>query len=162
MGDSLEGQMTVMGTFGDATWGNVADYAFDNGDGSYQLHMTYAPIEDFGTFSVLSPIDFYYLGSPYPNNIGIEEMEAQNFSVSQNYPNPTNGLTKVAIESVEAAAFTMNIMDITGRTIEVRDLGRLDAGRHIEEIDATGFAPGIYFYTVSSAGHQSTKKFIVE
>ena len=34
----------------------------------------------------------------------------------------------------------MNIMDITGRTIEVRDLGRLDAGRHIEEIDATGFA----------------------
>ena len=162
LGDSLEGQMTVMGTFGDATWGNVADYAFDNGDGSYQLHMTYSPIEDFGTFSVLSPIDFYYLGSPYPNNIGIEEMEAQNFSVSQNYPNPTNGLTKVAIESVEAAAFTMNIMDITGRTIEVRDLGRLDAGRHIEEIDATGFAPGIYFYTVSSAGHQSTKKFIVE
>ena len=70
------------------------------------LHMTYAPIEDFGTFSVLSPIDFYYLGSPYPNNIGIEEMEAQNFSVSQNYPNPTNGLTKVAIESVEAASFT--------------------------------------------------------
>jgi hypothetical protein len=162
LGDSLEGPMTVMGTFGDATWGNVADYAFDNGDGSYQLHMTYAPIADFGTFSVLSPIDFYYLGAPYPNNIGIEEMEAQNFSVSQNYPNPTNGLTKVAIESVEAAAFTMNIMDITGRTIEVRDLGRLDAGRHIEEIDATGFAPGIYFYTVSSAGHQSTKKFIVE
>ena len=162
LGDSLEGQMTVMGTFGDATWGNVADYAFDNGDGSYQLHMTYSPIEDFGTFSVLSSIDFYYLGSPYPNNIGIEEMEAQNFSVSQNYPNPTNGLTKVAIESVEAAAFTMSIVDITGRTIEVRELGRLDAGRHIEEIDATGFAPGIYFYTVSSAGHQSTKKFIVE
>ena len=28
-------------------------------DGSYQLHMTYSPIEDFGTFSVLSPIDFF-------------------------------------------------------------------------------------------------------
>ena len=151
-----------MGTFGDATWGNVADYAFDNGDGSHQLHMTYSPIADFGTFSVLNPIDFYYLGMPYPDNIGIEEMETQNFSVSQNYPNPTSGLTKVAIESVEAASFTLSIMDITGRTIEMRNLGRLDAGRHIEEINAAGFAPGVYFYTVASAGHKSTKKFIVE
>jgi len=161
-GDSLEGEVTVMGTFGDATWGNVADYAFDNGDGSYQLHMTYAPIADFGTFSVLNPIDFYYLGMPYPDNIGLEEMETQNFSVSQNYPNPTSGLTKVAIESVEAANFTLSIMDITGRSIEMRNLGRLDAGRHIEEINASGFAPGVYFYTVASAGHKSTKKFIVE
>lgn len=162
MGDSLEGPMTVMGTFGDATWGNVADYAFDNGDGSYQLHMTYSPIEDFGTFNVLSPIDFYYLGSPYPNNIGIDELEEQSFSVSQNYPNPTGGATKIAIESVEAAEFTLSIVDITGRVIEASNLGRLDAGRHIHTIDASSYAPGIYFYTVASQGHKSTKKLIVE
>ena len=154
--------MTVMGTLGDATWGNVADYAFDNADGTYQLHMTYSPIEDFGTFSVLNAIDFYYLGSPYPNNIGIEEMEVQNFSVSQNYPNPASGVTKIAIESIEAASYTLNITDLSGRVIDSRDLGRLDAGRHIETIDASTYAPGVYFYTVSSAGHQSTKKFIVE
>lgn len=161
-GDSLDGEVTVMGTFGDATWGNVADYAFDNGDGTHQLHMTYAPIADFGTFSVLNPIDFYYLGRPYPDFTSIEEMDVQNFTVSQNYPNPTSDLTKVAIETVEAAKFTLNITDITGRTIEMRNLGRLDAGRHIEEINAAGFAPGVYFYTVASAGHKSTKKFIVE
>ena len=112
-GDSLEGPATVMGTYGDATWGNVADFAFDNGDGTHQLHMTYSPIEDFGTFSVLSPIDFYYLGAPYPNNIGIQELEEQSFTVGQNYPNPTNSLTKIAIEGIEAANFTLSIVDIT-------------------------------------------------
>ena len=161
-GDSLEGPATVMGTYGDATWGNVADFAFDNGDGTHQLHMTYSPIEDFGTFSVLSPIDFYYLGAPYPNNIGIQELEEQSFTVGQNYPNPTNSLTKIAIESIEAANFTLSIVDITGRTIKITNLGRLDAGRHVYTVDATNFAPGIYFYTVESAGHKNTKKLIVK
>ena len=161
-GDSLEGPATVMGTYGDATWGNVADFAFDNGDGTHQLHMTYSPIEDFGTFSVLSPIDFYYLGAPYPNNIGIQELEEQSFTVGQNYPNPTNSLTKIAIESIEAANFTLSIVDITGRTIKITNLGRLDVGRHVYTVDATNFAPGIYFYTVESAGHKNTKKLIVK
>ena len=161
-GDSLEGPATVMGTYGDATWGNVADFAFDNGDGTHQLHMTYSPIEDFGTFSVLSPIDFYYLGAPYPNNIGIQELEEQSFTVGQNYPNPTNSLTKIAIESIEAANFTLSIVDITGRTIKITNLGRLDVGRHIYTVDATNFAPCIYFYTVESAGHKNTKKLIVK
>jgi hypothetical protein len=162
MGDSLEGPQTVMGTYGDATWGSVADWAFDNGDGTYQLHMAYAPIEDFGTFSVLSPIDIYYLGQPYPNNIGIEEVERNNFSVSQNYPNPTDGLTKVAIESVEATNFNLTIIDLTGRVIAMESLGKLDAGRHIHTIDASNFAPGIYFYTVSAGELSITKKLIVE
>jgi hypothetical protein len=124
--------------------------------------MAYAPIEDFGTFSVLSPIDIYYLGQPYPNNIGIEEVERNNFSVSQNYPNPTDGLTKVAIESVEATNFNLTIIDLTGRVIAMESLGKLDAGRHIHTIDASNFAPGIYFYTVSAGELSITKKLIVE
>ena len=162
IGDSLEGPQTVMGTFGDATWGNVADWAFDNGDGSHQLHMTYSPIEDFGTFSVLNPIDFFYLGQPYPNNIGLEELERNNFAVSQNYPNPASGLTKVAIESAEAANYSMVVVDMTGRLIEMKDLGRLDAGRHIHTVDVTNYASGVYFYTIESAGSKITKKLIVE
>jgi hypothetical protein len=162
IGDSLEGPQTVMGTFGDATWGNVADWAFDNGDGSHQLHMTYAPIDDFGTFSVLNSIDFYYLGQPYPNNIGLEELERNNFAVSQNFPNPASGVTKVAIESVEAADYNMVVVDMTGRLIEMKDLGRLDAGRHIHTVDVTNYASGVYFYTIESAGSKITKKLIVE
>jgi len=162
IGDSLEGPQTVMGTFGDATWGNVADWAFDNGDGSHQLHMTYSPIEDFGTFNVLNPIDFYYLGQPYPNNIGLEELERNNFAVSQNFPNPASGVTKVAIESAEAVDYSMVVVDMTGRLIEMKDLGRLDAGRHIHTVDVTNYASGVYFYTIESAGSKITKKLIVE
>ena len=162
IGDSLEGPQTVMGTFGDATWGNVADWAFDNGDGTHQLHMTYSPIEDFGSFSVLNSIDFYYLGQPYPNNIGLEELERNNFAVSQNFPNPASGITKVAIESVETGNYNMVVMDMTGRLVEMKDFGRLDAGRHIQTIDVTNYAAGVYFYTIESAGSKITKKLIVE
>ena len=146
------------GTLGDATGKSVADYAFDNADGTTNF-MTYSPIEDFGTFSVLNANDFYYLGSPYPNNIGIEEMEIQNFSVSQNYPNP-DGVTKIAIESIEAASYTLNITDLSGRVIDSRDLGRLDAGRHIETIDASTYAPG-FTSTLFLQLDTKHKKFIV-
>lgn len=162
LGDSLEGPTTVMGTFGDATWGNVADLAFDNGDGTHQLHMTYAPIEDFGTFDVLGAIDFYYLGQPYPRNIGVEEITETGFSVSQNFPNPTSGITRLAIENVEPANYQLTIVDITGRIMENTDLGMLEAGRHVHTVDATGYASGVYFYTVRSAVHKVTKKLIVE
>lgn len=161
LGDSLEGGVTVMGTIGDATWGNVADWAFDNGDGTHQLHMTYAPIADFTTFSVLSPIDFYYLGQPYPNNIGLEEQVAA-FGISQNFPNPASELTRINIESNVNAHFNMRIFDLTGRTMEVRDLGNLDAGTHGISVDVRNYASGIYFYTIKGNGHQVTKKLIVE
>ena len=71
-------------------------------------------------------------------------------------------LEPVGLVGIEAANFTLSIVDITGRTIKVTNLGRLDVGRHVYTIDATSFAPGIYFYTVESAGHKNTKKLIVE
>ena len=51
---------------------------------------------------------------------------------------------------------------MTGRLIEMKDLGRLDAGRHIQTVDVTNYAAGVYFYTIESAGSKITKKLIVE
>ena len=163
IGDSLEGPRSIMGgVTGDRSWGNVADWAFDNPDGTFQLHLTYAPVDDLTTFSVLNPIEFKYLGAAYPNYIGLEELERNNFAVSQNFPNPASGITKLAIESAEAANYNMVVMDMTGRLVEMKDFGRLDAGRHIQTIDVTNYAAGVYFYTIESAGSKITKKLIVE
>jgi hypothetical protein len=56
----------------------------------------------------------------------------------------------------------MVVMDMTGRLVEMKDFGRLDAGRHIQTIDVTNYAAGVYFYTIESAGSKITKKLIVE
>ncbi|MCH1406750.1 MAG: T9SS type A sorting domain-containing protein, partial [Schleiferiaceae bacterium] len=77
-------------------------------------------------------------------------------------PNPASGITKLAIESAEAANYNMVVMDMTGRLVEMKDFGRLDAGRHIQTIDVTNYAAGVYFYTIESAGSKITKKLIVE
>ena len=164
LGDSLEGPVSTMGgVSGDKSWGNVADWAWENSDGTHQLHMTYAPVvNDLSNFSVLDPIEFKYLGLPYPSFVDIEELELNNFSVSQNYPNPTDALTKIAIEAAAPAQFNLSIVDLTGRLILNEDLGLLNDGRHIHTVDATNFASGVYFYTVESGDYSITKKLIVE
>jgi hypothetical protein len=92
----------------------------------------------------------------------LEELELNNFSVSQNYPNPTDALTKIAIEAAAPAQFNLSIVDLTGRLILNEDLGLLNEGRHIHTLDATNFASGVYFYTVQSGDYSITKKLIVE
>ena len=59
-GDSLFNQYTKLAGFGDRHFANVSEWAFDNGDNTYELHSVYSSIDDWGTFSVLSPIDHYY------------------------------------------------------------------------------------------------------
>ena len=92
----------------------------------------------------------------------MEELELNNFSVSQNYPNPTDALTKIAINSVASAQFNLSIVDLTGRLILNEDLGLLNEGRYIHTVDATNFASGVYFYTIQSGDYRITNKLIVE
>ena len=59
-GDSLFNPYTKLAGFGDRHFANVSEWAFDNGDNTYELHSVYSDIDDWGTFSILSPIDHYY------------------------------------------------------------------------------------------------------
>lgn len=161
MGDSLFGGIAKMTELGECTWGNVADFAFDNGDGTYTLHMTYAPIADFGSFSALNSIDSYYMAGQFPaSGIGVEE-NTLSFESSRLYPNPTNGNAFMRIQADAPATYNLHITDLSGRTVH-NEVLQLESGLNTVHIDGTSWASGIYFTTLESNGQKTVQKLIVE
>ena len=87
------------------------------------------------------------------NNAGINEVNADKFiSV---YPNPTNGVFEIAINTIEAN--TIRVMDINGKVILERKV--LSSK---ETIDMTGFAKGVYVLNISGTEISLNKKLIIE
>ncbi|MCZ4222250.1 SGNH/GDSL hydrolase family protein [Pedobacter rhodius] len=85
------------------------------------------------------------------------------FVVTQNYPNPASTQTFIDIVLPEADKITVQIYDLMGRLTKTVVNEYLNTGKHTLEINTTSFAPGIYFFKISSDSGQynSVKKFIV-
>jgi sugar lactone lactonase YvrE len=87
------------------------------------------------------------------NNAGINEVNADKFiSV---YPNPTNGVFEIAINTIDAN--TIRVMDINGKVILERKVLSTK-----ETIDMTGFAKGVYVLNISGTEISLNKKLIIE
>jgi len=85
------------------------------------------------------------------------------FVVTQNYPNPASSQTFIDIVLPEADKINVRIYDLMGRLAKTVLNEYLNTGKHTLEINTTAFAPGIYFFKISSDSGQynSVKKFIV-
>ena len=87
------------------------------------------------------------------SNTGVNEVDAAKcISV---YPNPTNGIFEISINTVEANS--IRVMDINGKTILERKI--LSSK---ESIDMTGFAKGVYILNISGSEFSLNKKLIHE
>ena len=60
-------------------------------------------------------------------------------------PNPASGAVAIAFTLAESAAARIELMDLAGRRILVRELGALDRGSHVVRLpEARGLATGVY------------------
>jgi hypothetical protein len=83
------------------------------------------------------------------------------YSLSQNYPNPFNPVTVIGFD-LPAASFTrIVIYNVLGREVESLVSERLNAGHHELTWNASGFASGIYYYTIYAEGFSDTKKMVL-
>jgi len=85
------------------------------------------------------------------------------FVVTQNYPNPASNQTFIDIVLPEADKINVQIYDLMGRLTKTVLNEYLNTGKHTLEINTTLFAPGIYFFKISSDSgkYNSIKKFII-
>ena len=60
------------------------------------------------------------------------------------YPNPTNGMANISLDLPESGRTQVRVLNMLGQTIEINDLGMLEAGDHNHEVDLTGLAKGVY------------------
>jgi hypothetical protein len=83
-------------------------------------------------------------------------------ALEQNMPNPVAETTRIAYTLATAGQVTLNIQDIQGRTVLVRELEGA-AGRNVIELNVSelGGAAGVLSYTVTSGDFTATKKMVV-
>jgi hypothetical protein len=91
---------------------------------------------------------------------GIEPPTAEQFIVSQNYPNPANGLTSFDLTITSPATVSVEISNTLGQKMATLEKGVLPAGRQKITLDLSRLTPGIYFYTVKIGGSSVTRKLV--
>ncbi|MCK9220367.1 MAG: T9SS type A sorting domain-containing protein [Bacteroidales bacterium] len=94
--------------------------------------------------------------------VGIADPVAKTSSVSQNRPNPVNGVTSFDVNLTKAANVIVEVSNIMGQKIMSFDKGFVNSGLSTYTIDGNQLTSGIYFYTVKINGESYTHKMIVE
>lgn len=95
------------------------------------------------------------------STIGITEY-SNNFSLSQNAPNPFTNETSIAYQLKTAAkSVSLVIYNVAGVKLFDKTQTNLSAGKYTVEVNNSNFASGVYFYSLIVDGNQITKKMIV-
>jgi hypothetical protein len=97
-----------------------------------------------------------------PNNIENKVQRVNTFVLHQNYPNPFNPTTAIGYQISAISDIELSIYNQLGERVSTLISGRQDAGIHEVVWDASGYASGIYYYTLSTdAGYIQTRKMIL-
>lgn len=97
----------------------------------------------------------------YTEPVKLEFGGAREVFVEQNKPNPFNPRTTIGFRVVKNSYVKVAVYDIIGREVAVLQDGKLSAGKHSIDIDATNWPAGIYFYKVKTAKTIVTKKMVL-
>jgi PKD repeat protein len=94
-------------------------------------------------------------------SIGIEENKDQiDYSV---YPNPVTGISQVYFKLIEDSRVTVDVIDITGRTVQQLYSGEMQMGEQYLKLNNADFnAAGIYMVRLTVNGVVSIRKVIIE
>ena len=83
------------------------------------------------------------------------------FSLMQNYPNPFNPVTNIKFDVVKSGNVKITVSDISGKLVSELLNSKMNPGTYLVDFNASQFASGIYFYTLSAQGNVITKKMTV-
>ncbi|MDX5348343.1 MAG: T9SS type A sorting domain-containing protein [Hymenobacteraceae bacterium] len=92
---------------------------------------------------------------------GVKKQLVNNFSVSQNYPNPAADQTTVRFNLKETANVEFILTNVIGNKVKSYNLGRVTAGESDFTFSTAQLASGIYFYTMKVNDQVITKKMVV-
>jgi hypothetical protein len=100
-----------------------------------------------------------YYGNMVAANV-VAKVVPKAYRLGQNYPNPFNPTTEVAFDLPTSSNWTLDVYNIAGQLVKsFSDYS--DAGTVKVNIDASGWASGIYFYRLQANDFVSTKKMVL-
>jgi len=83
------------------------------------------------------------------------------YKLSQNYPNPFNPTTTIELSLPKANDVLLEVYNMLGQKVFTIHNGKMNAGLHKFEFDASRFASGVYFYRVQAGSFIANKKMIL-
>ena len=110
-------------------------------------------LSDGGTVKITEPTNRLTL---YRNTLTPEP-----FALHQNYPNPFNPTTTIHYDLPEDSDVKLVVFDLLGRRVTELVTGRVVAGSHSEDWDASEVSSGVYIYQLTTHQKQITKKMIL-
>jgi subtilisin-like proprotein convertase family protein len=83
------------------------------------------------------------------------------YALHQNFPNPFNPTTSIAIDLVDAGNVSLKVYNLMGQEVGSLLSGNMTSGRHIVNFDATNLSSGLYVYRLSVNGFVAEKKMLL-
>ena len=93
--------------------------------------------------------------------LGVESLVNVHNSTLRNYPNPFNNTTIIAYELEGSSDVTLEVYDITGRSVRSLVNEYQSAGSHEITFDAAGLPGGMYFYKLDSGSQVQVNNMII-
>ena len=97
----------------------------------------------------------------YSNEIEVEVIVLDKFTLEHNYPNPFNPSTKISWQSPVGSQQTLTVFDVLGNVVAILMNEFKLAGSYEVEFDGSNLASGIYFYQLRVGNFIDTKKMIL-
>lgn len=84
--------------------------------------------------------------------------------LSQNMPNPTNGVSVISYELEKSAQIAFNVFDVTGKVVYTENVGEQSSGNHNVNFNSAKLSAGVYYYslTVNSVSTASMKMVVIK
>lgn len=94
--------------------------------------------------------------------VSVRNIDNTLVNVSQNYPNPTNGMTSVDVSITKPTTLSIEVVNMMGQVVYTENKGKVSEGKYRFNFDASKFNSGIYFYTVKANDNAHTSKMMVQ
>lgn len=112
----------------------------------------------------LKQIDFNGNYEYHDLSVELKIEKPAGFFVSQNYPNPSNPLSKIDVQIPVSGNFILAIYDVSGKTVH-KETEYKQSGFYTFKLKGSDLASGVYFYQVIIEGEgkrfEDIKKFIL-
>lgn len=90
------------------------------------------------------------------------EKNPTTFSLGQNYPNPFNPSTRISFEIPSQSFVSLKVFNLAGREVTTLVSEELEAGRHTQTWNASGFTSGVYICKLQAGDFRESKKLIMQ
>ena len=149
--------LTALGALGINV--NDSDHDWDGTNGRLVFQVANSCIPRDQHLSVAS----YWVNTVTSEVVSDESLIPKQFALHNNYPNPFNPTTQIAVDLPEAAATEITVWNIIGQKVATLHSGDLNAGHHIVNFDGQDdngqqLTSGMYFYRVTAGKYNAIKK----